>query len=611
MNANSDLSLRDASNELGGMGDAFLRRVRSSATSVLGDSPVGRGVIQLCDEHAEARRMILQDRSAGATVVAVVGATGQGKSWLIRQLVRGSNVVKSIRSGNNASEATEKLLWIGPLPPADLDPSHEVFLHCEASKMQSIGGKYLLLDAPGATDDRRAIASVATRALSLASVMLLVVRRDQIRSQVVSVLAEACEGTVVIPVINAVRKRDENLDADVDTLVTQMRRIALASVLVRPDIIDDFDTSDRDEKDVGQQAAQAVATRLQQELGNSWEGDRRRSNRLSALDGRFRAALHTGLRDQMPRLTHAVGKLNEEAVKLPGEVAESLVGTGGPLRAAVRTRLRLSLLTDTAAIWFPYKSVLGLLNLTHGAWDRLLLAFSGSLPSLVGTVWSTTKNIVNRNDGEDDVRDGLRRRSAAAVSDRLGPLAARFRDALSAMRQERSVGVSAHDSPSQVAFLAGIDALQESSQKIFDEEVERVSISRSAAVACGVIGTLIFWGLMSGPIIALYSQYFSASYSSLTEMGGSLEEFPKPEFSTIATSLIVSMLPTAIFSMLVLSIAQSSSRIALAEQGIRDRHNDTIRQLQEQGVLRLQWDDPLLADAEFLLSAGAPENISA
>ena len=159
--------------------------------------------------------------------------------------------------------------------------------------------------------------------------------------------------------------------------------------------------------------------------------------------------------------------------------------------------------------------------------------------------------------------------------------------------------------------MAGIDALQESSQKIFDEEVERVSISRSAAVACGVIGTLIFWGLMSGPIIALYSQYFSASYSSLTEMGGSLEEFPKPEFSTIATSLIVSMLPTAIFSMLVLSIAQSSSRIALAEQGIRDRHNDTIRQLQEQGVLRLQWDDPLLADAEFLLSAGAPENISA
>ena len=127
MNANSDLSLRDASNELGGMGDAFLRRVRSSATSVLGDSPVGRGVIQLCDEHAEARRMILQDRSAGATVVAVVGATGQGKSWLIRQLVRGSNVVKSIRSGNNASEATEKLLWIGPLPPADLAPSHEVF----------------------------------------------------------------------------------------------------------------------------------------------------------------------------------------------------------------------------------------------------------------------------------------------------------------------------------------------------------------------------------------------------------------------------------------------------------------------------------------------------
>ncbi len=144
---------------------------------------MGRDVLELCDEHAEARRMILQDRSPGASVVAVVGATGQGKSWLIRQLVRKSSVAKSIRSGNNADEATEKLLWVGPSPPADLDPRYEQYLHCEASKMQSIGARYMLVDAPGATDDRKPIAAVAARALSLASVLLVVVRRDQLRSQ--------------------------------------------------------------------------------------------------------------------------------------------------------------------------------------------------------------------------------------------------------------------------------------------------------------------------------------------------------------------------------------------------------------------------------------------
>ena len=106
---------------LGSPGEDFLRRVRRSAVHVLGDSTTGREVLELCEAHEEARRLVLEDRSSGHVVVAVVGATGQGKSWLIQQLVRSSPVAKSIVSGNNGDEATEKLTWIGPSPPADLD----------------------------------------------------------------------------------------------------------------------------------------------------------------------------------------------------------------------------------------------------------------------------------------------------------------------------------------------------------------------------------------------------------------------------------------------------------------------------------------------------------
>ena len=49
----------------------------------------------------------------------------------------------------------------------------------------------------------------------------------------------------------------------------------------------------------------------------SWEGDRRRSARLAALDARFRSALHSVLSDQLPGLTAAVGPLNDEATALP------------------------------------------------------------------------------------------------------------------------------------------------------------------------------------------------------------------------------------------------------------------------------------------------------
>lgn len=594
---------------LGQPGREFLARVRRAATNVLADSPAGREVLELCDDHDEARRMILQDRSSGLVVVAVVGATGQGKSWLIRQLIHDSSVRNAIRSGNNADEATEQLVWVGPKPPADLDSRYEQFMHCKSSAMQPMGADYLLVDAPGATDDRRAIAAVAARALSLASVLLVVVRRDQLRSEVIASLAEASEGTVVIPVVNAVRNRDDQLNSDVEAFTARMRQAAPTSMIVSPVIIDDFDVDGRSETEVGQRAALEVAENLQSELGNSWEGDRRRSTRLAALDARFRAALHSVLGDQLPGLTGAVRRLNDEARALPIEVAESLIGSGGPLRAAVRSRLRLALITDTAAIWFPYRTILGTLNLTHGAWDRLLMSLSGSLPSLVSTVWSTTKNLAASRGAEDDIRDGLQRRSAAAVSDRLGPLAARFREELSELRNEKQVGQSiAGDRPhSQVAYLSGIDTLQETSQRIFDEEVDHVSTSRTTALMCGIIGMLIFWFLMAGPIVALYRGYFDASFATLSQMAGDLDRFPRPDMSMMLTSLMLSLLPTAFFAMLVLSMAQSRSRADRAEKRIRERHHEAIERMQADGVLQLRWDEPLLTDAEFLLSAGVAE----
>lgn len=609
-NPNDSVSAAPAAGTLGDAGEQFLQRVRRASTTVLGASPVGREVLELCDGHAEERRMILEDRSGGATVIAVVGATGQGKSWLIRQLVQAnSSVAAAIRSGNGSADATEKLVWVGPRPPADLDSRHEQFLHCEASKMQPIGVPYLLVDAPGSSDDRRAIAGVAARALSLASVLLLVVRRDQLRSHTVSILTEASEGTLVIPVINAVRKRDETLDADVDSLIARMRQAAPTSAITSPVIIDDFAVDDRTEGAVGRTAAESVAQTMEEQIGNSWEGDRRRSTRLSALDARFRAALHSVMQDHLPGLTGAVRRINEEAKELPAEVAESLLGGGGPLRAAVRSRLRLSLLTETAAIWFPYRTQLGLLNLTHGAWDRVLLSLSGSLPSLVGAVWTSAKNLTSQRGDEEDVRDGLRRRSAAAVADRLGPLAARFRSELAVLRNadRGDVGQGDDDSRSQVAYLSGIDSLQETSQKIFDDAVDGVSVSRGVSVSCGLIGTAIFWSLMAGPVVALYGSYFSASFQTLSEFSGDLQSFPRPDASMVLTSLVLSVLPTAIFAMIILSLAQGRWRVDRAEKQIRDQHHQAIASLQSDGVLRLRWDDPLLADAEFLLSAGASD----
>ncbi len=96
-----------AGTALGQPGLEHLTRIRRAAANVLGNSPAGREVLELCDDHAEARDRILDDRSSGLTVVAAVGATGQGKSWIVRQLIGNRDSRKQIKSGNNADEAEE------------------------------------------------------------------------------------------------------------------------------------------------------------------------------------------------------------------------------------------------------------------------------------------------------------------------------------------------------------------------------------------------------------------------------------------------------------------------------------------------------------------------
>ncbi|MGV3484835.1 MAG: hypothetical protein ACO1RT_10500 [Planctomycetaceae bacterium] len=591
--------------------DIFIRRVHRASITVLGDSAVGRAVRQLCDAHAESRRSIATDRTSGAMVVAIVGATGQGKSWLMRQFIKSPSVAAAIRSGNNADEATEVITWAGPIPPANLDIRFEQYLHCDSDQMQSLGVPYLLVDSPGSTDNRRDVAENARLVLSMASVLLMVVRRDQLRSHTVDVLASASEGSLVVPVINAVGEWDDAASADTEAFVARLRRAAPRSQVTAAVQIPDFETGGRQESTVGSEAVAAIHKALMAESAQG-ESIGRTVHRLAAMDARFRSALHTTLHDQLPSLAVAVQRLNDEARALPEQIAASLVGGGASLRAAIRSRLRASLVTGTSAIWFPYRTVLGVLSLTNGAWDRVVLSLAGSLPSLIGATYTSMRNLNQSGAAASEVREGIRKRSAAAVADRLGPLAARFRTEIHRLSDNHlptagDSSVSTHENDrvrTQPAYLAGIDSLQELSQQIFDEEIDRASASRAMAMGCGAVGTVLFWILMAGPVTTLYRDYVKACFVALRNFAGDLSQFPRLDAAMLLTSLLLSVLPMAIFTMIVLSWVQGRTRVGRAEDSIRERHREAIAKLQSQRVLRLEWDDPLLADAEFLLTAG-------
>ncbi len=580
--------------------DPLLPRLRRAAEHVFGDSPLADAVLQRCDDYEAERNRLLESRGGETPVIAVVGAAGQGKTWLVRAMLHDSALRDALPSGDRASERTRQVAWIGSRPPLNFDPAHERYLSCSNEQMHSFGIPYLLVDTPGLTDVDPAVAAAAREAIHQATAHLLVVRRDQLRAAEIDALAVAGEGALVVPVINIIRQRDEALDPDIRKLLDRIRSLAPTSQILEPVLIDDCEHASQQNQQVPQQAALDISQRIAPYL-RELAGGQRIQARLAAARKRFRRDLADQLANQLPELSSAEQRLREAANRLPLEIAESLVGSQETLHVAVRTRLRLVLLNETSVIWFPYRTLLSILNLTHGAWDRLILAMAGSLPSLISTAWSGLTNLRQMADQTTDKTQAVRLRAQQLVQDRLRPVLGAFRRELERLHQGSEKRVPIETSP---AHLSGVDALQSASAMIIEEHVRRFAPASLSCQFLAFLGTLLFWLMLAGPIVLLYRQYGGSSLRELTGNAVTIHDFPEPSGAFLVTTFLLSLFPTAIFAMLVMSWVQSRKRVARCAQAILSEHQNAIERLKREETLQLEFDDPLLDDARLLLSIG-------
>jgi len=584
-------------------GHVLVERVRAAAARVFGDSPLGLEIDLRCREYEQRRRELLARQSADS-IVAIVGSAGQGKTWLARQFVNDPEVRAALPSGDAQHDATQRVTWIGPRAPLSLDRRAESYLPVAASDMFDLGAGYLLVDTPGASDVEHHVAAAAIRACETAAIQLLVMRRDQVRSAMTTLVAHHGEGGVVLPIINVVRRNDPDLRSDIQAMVARLGEAAPLSQILEPVQIDDFELNGGEPLVAGR-AMQAIGDRLRPILSSG--GAQRGERLLAASDRRFRQVLAERLGEEMPRVSRAVERLEAEAAKLPSQVVAHLQ-TGPELATTlVRGRLRTQVLADTSSLWFPYRTLLGVLNLTAGAWDRLILAMAGSLPSLLATAWASTGNLRQWWSGSNasipsSADSPARRRADQLVRDRLRPATATFRRELTALRTPGVIAAAAEPMEGGDAYLQGLDELQIRSEQLANQELARASVPVWAANLCGLIGTVAFWALLSGPIIALYRHYFEASRGVWSTTGVALESFPEPSFRLLATSILVSLLPVALWAMIVLSWAQRRSKAAACAARIEVAQQRIAEQLQRDGVLKLAFDDRLLDDARLMLS---------
>ncbi|HAC90578.1 MAG TPA: hypothetical protein DCF63_08075 [Planctomycetaceae bacterium] len=585
------------------LNNSLAKRIAEATTTVFGESALSSRVVQYCHQFEKDLENIYQGRGIRALLIAIVGAKGQGKTWIAKQLIRNETVRQQLKSGDLQADATTRLVWIGPVAPDALDSSNEIYYSCPVSDMVDLGQPFVLLDTPGMTDADQRAAKLAHESLSLAPIKLLAIARDQMRAAINLSVAQQIDGSICVPVITSVdpdQAEQSELQSDLRNLRDQLKLMAPHSQITTEILVPDFEVTGNESAAGTQLKAQLLD--LLSELGITQSTLSTATElRLKSAAQRLKTEVGQLIRQELPQLSEAVSQLHQETEQLPARVLASLLGSQSVLETGVRMRLRTRMTSDTSVLWFPYRTVMSVLNLTHGAWDRLVLAMTGSVPSMFGALSTWARNVRTGQTFATEVNDGIRQRTQQQIEDRLRPKCEQFRRAVQKLRS-REDRVALVPLPELSVKLLGIDEFQMRSRDIFELTLDKYAITRWHVQLLALLGTVLFWTLMAAPIVVLYRDYFGAVWSVWSGVETDLERFPSPRAGLFLTSLCLSVLPLMVFCMLVLTLALRRSKMVAIAGEIAQMHQKEIDQMHQSQQVRIQYDEELLEQAEFLLS---------
>jgi hypothetical protein len=606
--------------------DRLADEIERAARRLLGHQAVCHTIVQWCEEYRATVSDIQSGRGVALPSVAIVGAKGQGKTWIAKQMVLDRRISEMLPSGVLAKEATSQLTWIGPNPPEGLNAEREAYVPCPTHCMLDLGRPYMIIDTPGYTDDDPVAAANARDAMSLAPIKLIVARRDQLRSAIHAQLAALTDGAVCLPIINStpineidraapaglshraassvvshVDRASESLRSDLEWYVSALGASAPGSKILEPILVADFE-ADGDEDGIGMQLATDLRERLAKQTMESLAATK--AHRLAAASERIRHRVGALLETRVPQLSSSVRRLHTAAESLPAQAIEAVLGSKSVLKTVIRDRVRADIIASTSLLWFPYRTMLGVLGLTHGAWDRLLLSMTGSIPSIFGTFAAWARNWGQSRAAQHEVQNGIREQLHRQIQDKLEPAQQHFYRAVARIQG------GANEFPEQpkelMIRLSGVDELQVRARETFDLIFEQQRAPKWIVQGLGLLATLIFWGLFAGPIMAIYRDYLVASYHAWMDSSSTSKDFPHPTFSMLTTAAILSALPVLILAMLVMTWFQRALRLNRISEAIYSAEIKQVEELKRSGVIQLHYDDPLLRSAEFLVNLDRP-----
>jgi hypothetical protein len=190
-----------------------------------------------------------------------------------------------------------------------------------------------------------------------------------------------------------------------------------------------------------------------------------------------------------------------------------------------------------------------LITFTSGAWDRLMLGFSGSLFSSVLTARKSIKNLYEATSLQQHFVENIGPNLEAALLNRVTPAAGKFADDL-----KGAFNLQADNTGDQVKPLVRLHGINELSQRWKQLLDDQVSASQHRwAQALGFLSLLVFWFLFGGPLVHLYGQFAPAAWRSFTGLwqDGILDLYPSVPLTFLAGSAMLGLIPAFLVGIVV------------------------------------------------------------